>query len=454
MGRQVMMMSDEYEGLVPGNDENNHLTELNKSNTNFSELDFCFSTSEQEQNPLSNWTYLTNVINCFGSIYSSLQLNKVLEFVIDSLISVIQADRGFLLLKNSAGRLEFKIARDANKCNLPRNSFRIIKDILINSYKTKAIYFYDDIRNEEQLNRHKIIQRSIICCPILLDNEIMGLIYADSKEPIIGDSEIKKGLVQLFSNQAAIAIRNAMYYQMKEQSLQSLSNSADTIIDVEKNAVQSELAARIGHTLNSILQDTASNLELATKYLEDTNNREKVIERLKSISCMLKDLQGLSTDLIEHINIESNLKVYDLNVLVKEFIQFAITVYSQAGVQFSSTLGTPLPMVKIDKTQMHLVLYNIVNYILGKTPDRQFQFNTDFNNDQQRVKLSISNKSLSLSKEEFYHLFQPLSNNDEDIENRFGLLISKEIILKHNGSLSVENSKDEIRFLISIPILQ
>ncbi len=448
------MMSDEYEGQQPGNDDNTYFAELNNITANFSELDFCFGSSEKEQNPLGNWNYLTNVINCFGSIYSSLQLNKVLEFVIDSLISVIQADRGFLLLKNSAGRLEFKIARDANKSNLPRNSFRIIKEILVNSYKTKAIYFYDDILNEDELNRHKIIQRSIICCPILLDDEILGLIYADSKEPIIGDSDIKKGLVQLFSNQAAIAIRNAMYYQMKEQSLQDLSNSADVILGVEKNAVQSELAARIGHTLNSILQDTTSNLELATKSLKDTKDREKVIERLKNISCILKDLQGLSTDLIEHINIESKPGVYDLNLLVSEFIQFANTVYSQAGVEFSCTLGAALPMVKIDKTQMHLVLYNIVNFILTKSRDRQFEFFTEYNHDQQRVKLSILNKSLLIDKEEFYHLFQPLNNNDDDIESRFGLLISKEIILKHNGALSIDNNNGEMRFLISIPVIQ
>jgi len=401
----------------------------------------------------SDWNYITNVISSFGVIYSSLHLNNVLDFVIDSLISVVQAERGFLLLKNNEGHLEFKIARDSDKKNLPKDSFKIVKSILVNSYKSKAIYFYEDISKEKLFQNSKMVQKSIICCPILLNNEILGLIYADSSKPLIHDSEIKKELVQLFSNQAAIAIRNAIFYQTQEQSFQQLSNTADNLVDVEKIAVESRLSAHIGHTLNTLLQDTASNLELATKHLKD-NNINKVVERLKNISLILNQLKGLSQELIENINIKTKLRVYDLNRFVEQFIRFAETVYTRPVITFETNFEKNLPKVKIDKTQLHLFLYNIINFIVQKSKVKHFVIATEYNNDQQRVKLSLFNPSLGLIKEEFLRLFEPISYLPTDIENRFGLLICKEIILKHSGSLTVENDKDGFKFFISIPCIE
>ncbi|MBN2412928.1 GAF domain-containing sensor histidine kinase [candidate division KSB1 bacterium] len=428
------------------------LNKLFKDTKNLSDLTSEFSILPHET--LTNdWNYITNVISSFGVIYSSLHLNNVLEFVIDSLITVIQAERGFLLLKNNDGRLEFKIARDADKNNLPKNSFKIVKSILVNSYKSKAIYFYEDITKEKLFQNSKMVQRSIICCPILLNYEILGLIYADSSKPLIHDSEIKKELVQLFSNQAAIAIRNAIFYQSQEQSFQQLSNTADNLVDVEKLAVESRLSAHIGHTLNTLLQDTASNLELATKYLRD-NNINKVVERLKNISIILNQLKGLSQELIENINIETKLRVYDVNRFVNQFISFAETVYSRLDITFDTNLKNNIPKVKIDKTQMHLVLYNIINFIIQKSNVKNFIFATEYNIDQQRVKLSLFNHSPGLIKEEFLKLFEPISYLPTDIENRFGLLICKEIILKHSGSLSVENYKNGLKFVISIPNIE
>jgi len=448
-------MEKDFSRNSDNENEQKHIVDLNKIYEDTNKLSRITTNYPipSQQNIINDWTYISNVINSFSLIYSSLHLNKVLEFVIDSLITVIQAERGFLLLKNNEGRLEFKIARDANKSNLPKNSFKIVKSILVNSYKSKAIYFYEDISKEKLFPLHKMIQRSIICCPILLKNEILGLIYADSSKPLIHDSEIKKELVQLFSNQAAIAIRNAIFYQSQEQSFQQLSHSADNLVDVEKIAVESRLAAQIGHTLNTLLQDTASNLELATKYLKD-NNIDKVVERLKNISLILQQLKGLSVELIENINIETKLKVYDLNRFVKQFISFAETVYSKFEITFETNLEQNIPKVKIDKTQMHLVLYNIINFILGKSKVKHFEFHTEMNIDQQRVKLSLSNNSLGLLKDEFLQLFDPISYMPTDIENRYGLLICKEIILKHGGSLTVENDKDGLKFVISIPFTE
>ena len=426
-----------------------HFIELNKSA-------FLAETKYQLQQPLEqsldkHWDYISNVFKGFGQIFSTLDLDHVLEYVIDSLISVIQAERGFLLLKNPKGRLEFKIARDANHQDLDKSNFKIVKNILINTYQHRAIYYFDDVSKVQLFSNKKLEQKSIICCPLLVDRKILGLIYADSKEPLIGDSPIKQELVQHFSSQAAIAIRNAMFYHLQEESYLHLTNTSEVLLGIEKTAAESRVSASIGHLLNNFLLETSSNLELVTHYLQSNADLDKANTKLENIFMLLKELKSLSGNLVDNIHIDTKPEVCNINDLVDDFISFCSTVYQQKNPVFEKELRQDLPLVKIDKTQMHLALYNICNFLAEKTTVYRFKFETRYIDDHGRVRLYVDNSEKGFKREEIRKLFRPLENAESDLDSRFGLMVCKEIILKHQGSLTVERLDSGERFIISLP---
>ncbi len=430
--------------------DDEHFIDFQQENLDFKDHDKYQLDPTLDHSP-EHWDYISTVVNSFGQIYSTLSLDEVLESVIDSLISVIQAERGFLLLKTPQGRLEFKIARDANHNNLDKKNFKIVKNILLKTYQHKAIYYFDDVSKVQLFPNKHLDSKSIICCPLIIDNDILGLIYADSENPLIGDSKIKQELVQHFSTQAAIAIRNAMFYQLQEQSFVSLSNTSGALIDVEKVAAETKVAASIGHLLNNFLLETSSSLELVTRYLEKNANLDRVADKLGNISFLLKELQSMSNGLVDNIRIETRLANCSINDLVKEFMDFIHTIYAKNNPIFDVQIQSDIPDVKIDKTQMHLALYNICNFFIEKTNIYNFNLQTCYNSDQGRVKLLFSNRFKGLDKSELKQLFQPLTNVEADLENRFGLMICKEIIVKHKGSFTVENLEHGVRFIISLP---
>jgi transcriptional regulator with GAF, ATPase, and Fis domain len=64
------------------------------------------------------------------AINSSLGLNRVLEEVMDTLIALMRAERGFLMLRDSKGELSVRIARGIDHINLDGETFRVSKTIV------------------------------------------------------------------------------------------------------------------------------------------------------------------------------------------------------------------------------------------------------------------------------------------------------------------------------------
>src|SRR5215207_7531372 len=64
------------------------------------------------------------------AINSSLGLNRVLEEVMDTLIELMRAERGFLMLRESNGELVVRIARGLAHINLEEDSFKVSRTMV------------------------------------------------------------------------------------------------------------------------------------------------------------------------------------------------------------------------------------------------------------------------------------------------------------------------------------
>ena len=63
-------------------------------------------------------------------INSSLDLNSVLNQVMDTIIRLTSAERGFLMLKDERGELQFRIARNVERESLDSSAFQVSRTIL------------------------------------------------------------------------------------------------------------------------------------------------------------------------------------------------------------------------------------------------------------------------------------------------------------------------------------
>src|SRR5690349_1569142 len=63
-------------------------------------------------------------------INSSLDLSSVLNEVMDTIIRLTGAERGFLMLKDERGELQFRIARNVDRETLDNSAFQVSRTVL------------------------------------------------------------------------------------------------------------------------------------------------------------------------------------------------------------------------------------------------------------------------------------------------------------------------------------
>lgn len=186
------------------------------------------------------------------AINSSLGLNRVLEEVMDTLIELMRAERGFLMLRDSKGELSVRIARGIDHVNLEEETFKVSRTIVGKVAATgEAILTtnaQEDPRFENQMSVAAYQLRSILCAPLKIKNELIGVIYVDNRAHAGIFQEHDLGMIRAFSDQAAVAIDNAQLFEDLQASNEELQEAYQATLEGWVGALDMRDKETEGHT--------------------------------------------------------------------------------------------------------------------------------------------------------------------------------------------------------------
>jgi Nif-specific regulatory protein len=170
---------------------------------------------------------------------STLNLNELLSNIVDSTIKLADMDRGFLMLENAAGELEFRIARDSRQQKLGESEFEVSHTIIGEAAKKGKPLFVSDVdKNGRYKDQESVLDlqlKTAVCLPLILDEQVIGVIYADASRLSIEIDEEDMPIFSAFAAQAAIAIENARLHGELILSKENLARE-----NLELKAVLSE----------------------------------------------------------------------------------------------------------------------------------------------------------------------------------------------------------------------
>lgn len=174
---------------------------------------------------------VTEIIN------SRLDLNMVLNEVIDTVIQLTKAERGYIVLKNLAtGELETSVARNMTQSTLAGNDFIISQTVVTRVAESGVSIVTTNAEQDERFQGSASISnymlRSILCTPLKHRGHVIGVIYADNRmrPGVFGEREQR--LVNAFANQAAIAIENARLYERLQLDIAEKSTTRDKMDNI------------------------------------------------------------------------------------------------------------------------------------------------------------------------------------------------------------------------------
>ncbi|MEE9554079.1 MAG: ATP-binding protein [candidate division Zixibacteria bacterium] len=150
------------------------------------------------------------------AVNSSLILDEILIIVMKKSIELLKAERGFLMLLDSDGELQFKTAHNINKSELKKSDLQISSSIAAGVVQDgKSIYTADAMTDKRFAHKQSVLEmniRSAMCVPLRIKDQIIGVVYLDNSAGANIFLKSDLYLFELFADQAALAIHNAQLY--------------------------------------------------------------------------------------------------------------------------------------------------------------------------------------------------------------------------------------------------
>lgn len=186
------------------------------------------------------------------AINSSLGKRRVLEEVMDRLIELMHAERGFLMLKRPGGTLEFEIARGIDHINLEDEVFKVSSTIVERVAATGETILttnaQEDPRFGNQLSVAAFRLRSILCAPLKIKDKLIGVIYVDNRARS-GIFQVQdQSLITAFADQAAMAIDNAQLFDDLQRKNRELEEAYQATLEGWVSALDMRDKETEGHT--------------------------------------------------------------------------------------------------------------------------------------------------------------------------------------------------------------
>ncbi len=238
-------------------------------------------------------------------VNSSLQVDEVLQIVMDTIVRLTGAERGFLMLKNNLGELTIHVARNWEQETLNASetalSRTVVNRVVAEGQPILTTNAQQDPRFDGQESVISLNLRSILCVPLKLKESIIGVIYADNRLREGLFTETEKDLLAAFANQAAVAIENARLFESVRQTLSEVTELKNLMDDVFSSIVSGVITTDLEHRITltnsvaeEVLGDTQANLlgkEVNQIQIFDQINLSHYLTRVHQLHHPIKGLQ-------------------------------------------------------------------------------------------------------------------------------------------------------------------
>jgi signal transduction histidine kinase len=387
------------------------------------------------------------ILNIVKSINRSLILEDVLELVLKNAITLTNSDRGFIVLKNQTGKLEYKLGLDSNGSPLPESLFNVSNTVVEDVFYHGQSRFIEGAQSDTNYDPSKSILKlelqTILCSPLITDDKKIGVIYVDSKHLHKIKAREITDTFEILAGQAATAIRNAQLYHGQISAYNALQEANTQLIRAERKALKSSIDTEIGQSLQGLvhiaLLETESLMRTIEKTQKDSeaglSDRDLILfDRLKLKSKVaidsIRSIQKYAHVLMETSIMNLNKDSGDLSRTIHSVIKYISPMKKFHSVKFKTDFKK-LPLCNYDSEQIQHLLVHLFTNSAEARKDVTITIKTYSDNNKIIVEVEDDGPGFPIDKVKSFTDLLTLKSGS------YGLFLSKSIIDQHNGEINI-----------------
>jgi signal transduction histidine kinase len=404
-------------------------------------------------------------------------IDRLLSGVLDMIFDVVDADRGFVLLKdNRTGNMVAKAVRyreelleqirreqssespedtsvpsDGSPAPAPPTaagerpapicvSRTIINYVMKRGEGVLTTNAMQDQRFEQGESVQDFGIRSAIAVPIKSRNEILGIIHVDThvSQGQFSSEDLK--LMAAIGCQTGLAVENA--------------NLMASQVQQERLAAVGQAIASLSHYIKNLLQGIQGGSHVVESGIK-RQEMDTVGKGWEVVGRNLSRINNLVLDMLSYSRQSApNLVRTSVNAIVREVAELANSAAAEKRVTLVTKLDTTLPEIAVDGDGLHHACLNLVhNAIEAVTPvSGRVEIATRLSPHGSEVWITVADNGPGVPAEEQPKLFQAFYSTKGQKGTGLGLAAAQKIIQEHGGMVTMNSTPGQgAAFVIHLP---
>ena len=390
------------------------------------------------------------ILDIVKLINQSLILEDVLELVLKNAIKITGSERGFIVLKNSSGKLEYSMGITGDGEKLSEESFQVSNTVVNDVFITGRSRFIEGAQSDTNYDPTKSILKlelqTILCSPLITEDKKIGVIYVDSKHlHKIQVTEITSTF-EILAGQAASAIRNAQLYKGQLSAYNALNEANVQLIQAERKALKSSIDSEIGQSLQGLvhlaLLENESLMRILDKAQRDYNNKieqtdsiffDRLLLKSRVATDSIRNIQKYAQVLLETSVMNLNIDSGDLNKTIQSVIKYISPMKKFAGIVFKTEFNN-ISLCSYDSEQIQHLLVNLFTNSAEAKKDATIIITTS--EKKNKIYVEVKDDGPGMPSNDLDSFFDLPSS----VKSGYGLFLCKSIVERHSGEIQIMDS--------------
>lgn len=293
--------------------------------------------------------------------------------------------------------------------------------------------------------------KNVLTMPMLYNGQAIGAVcLINKKKGAFDQSDLT--LLSTATDMVAIAVGNAQLHTQTVQLIAEREQWHKQMLQTERLATVGRLTASLSHEINNPMQAIQGALTLALEELDRPDEVEAYIQLSLRESARVVTLVNRMRQ-IYRPQTEAP-KTRDVTPLLQEAIAIARKELKRQKVYLQNELASTLPPVRVIANQLNLVFLSfILNFAdaIGSAGGGNLTIRTYAQNNNVFVKF-LADPS-KITPDHWRQIIKP-DPSQTNAEISFGLSMSYDIVVAHNGQVNCRQTDTELVCLIELPVSQ
>ncbi|MGR3302268.1 MAG: ATP-binding protein [Candidatus Scalindua sp.] len=298
--------------------------------------------------------------------------------------------------------------------------------------------------------------KSILCVPLKAKSKMIGVLEVVNKVGDTSFTEEDAMLLNIFANQAAVAIENARFYGELKDRYEEEKQLQEKLAESEKLRAMGLMASGVAHDFNNMLAIIFGNIDL----IEVEDNKDMILKRLAIIKKAAVDSANIIKRLQKFTKTNSEdtqFQPVKFNDLVREAIEITTPMWKDAqqgkgiSVEVVENFSEEELIVHANDTDLRESIINLIFNSVDAMPQGG-RINIVTYLKEQNIYLEISDNGIGMTEETKRRIFDPFFTTKGVSHSGLGMSMVYGVIKRHNGSIDIETKPGKgTSFTIVLP---